>query len=397
MTADNLYHKYKDAIRFLPILAACVAISIWLSQYIDAYYFDKVVVPAMVTCSTSIALFCAWVIFRHSDGLRIRKFWGWTLLAWSASNILYLACWLIAPLSVMNIGAYKLTTHELLIGNLLAWIMLLYPTEALRPRWLNPKRALWQLLPVCALVVLDYIVPINLTPIITLYPLVLLAFLISHVRAYRIWCEENFSTLDDIDVQWIVRYMIIIVLMGVVFLYICLAHSHTRAFTQLWLVIFLFIYGTEQILFRRDPWLMVHQMDKEDAVTGTDDDEEKDDAYRVMLEQWMESEKPFLNTEFRLMDLQQVLPMNRTYLSRFLNRAFGCTFYQFVNGYRVEEAMWIMEGNPDVRIGDVSARCGFSSTTVFTRTFKNIAGITPREWMQREREYRKNGKPEQFK
>lgn len=111
----------------------------------------------------------------------------------------------------------------------------------------------------------------------------------------------------------------------------------------------------------------------------------------------MESEKPFLNTEFRLMDLQQVLPMNRTYLSRFLNRAFGCTFYQFVNGYRVEEAMWIMEGNPDVRIGDVSARCGFSSTTVFARTFKNIAGITPREWMQREREYRKNGKPEQLK
>lgn len=397
MTIPFLYQKYKYAMRFLLIMAVCVALSMWLSRYIDARYFDNVVTPVMVSCSTLCAFVGSWMIFRHAEGLRVRKVWGWTLLAWGVGDGLYVVCWLIAPNVVMNMGAYQLTTHELLIGNLLGWMLLLYPTEALRPGWMNWRRAVLHLLPLFVLVALDYVVPLNMAPAISMYPFVLLSFLISHVRAYRIWCEENFSTLDDIDVQWIVRYMSMVVLTGIVFMYICLAHSHTRAFTQLWLVIFLFIYGTEQILFRRDPWLMVHQMDKEDAVTGTDDDEEKDDAYRVMLEQWMESEKPFLNTEFRLMDLQQVLPMNRTYLSRFLNRAFGCTFYQFVNGYRVEEAMWIMEGNPDVRIGDVSARCGFSSTTVFTRTFKNIAGITPREWMQREREYRKNGKPEQLK
>ncbi len=382
MSTHSLCQKYKDAIRFLPIIAAFVATSILLSRYISDYYFDSVIAPVLIICSTAIALFCSWVTFRHADGLRTRKVWGWTVLAWGIANIAYLLCRFISQVPVMNMGAYQLTTHELFIGNLLGWLLLLYPTEALRPGWMNLSRALWQLIPVCVLVALDYVVPLNLAPIISLYPLVLLILLISHIRAYRIWCEENFSTLDDIDVQWIVRYLIIIILTGVVFLYICMSHSHTRGFTQLWLVIFLFVYGTEQILFRHDPWQMVHKLEKEEADAESADNNEANATYRKVLEDWMKSKKPYLNTKFQLIDLQQVLPMNRTYLSRFLHNEFDCTFYQFVNRYRIDEAMRLMNENRDMKLNEVSTRSGFSSPTVFTRIFTNFTGIKPREWIQ---------------
>ena len=103
-------------------------------------------------------------------------------------------------------------------------------------------------------------------------------------------------------------------------------------------------------------------------------------AYRKKLEQWMERKKPYTNPNFRLIDLQQVLPMNRTYLSQFIHREYGCTFYQFVNRYRIEEAQRLKLEQPDIKIGEVSARCGFSSPTVFTRTFTTITGLTPRQW-----------------
>lgn len=377
--------RYQSGVIFCLVLTACVAVSMVLSRLIPNDFFDHVVTPVLVASTTTVAWLGAWLMFRHSDGLRIRKAWGWTLVAWGAADGAYLVCWMLAPMSVMNMGAYELTTHELLIGNLLGWLLLLYPTEALRPRWLTVRRALWQLLPMCPLVALDYILPVNLTPVISLYPFALLVLLVTHMRAYKVWCEENFSTLDDIDVQWIIRYLIMLVLVGVVYLYLCLSHSHTRGFTQLWLVILMLAYSTERILFQRDPWTMVQpcQQEKSDEMEENVVPEAANTACRKKLEQWMESEKPYCNPDFRLIDLQQVLPMNRTYLSQFIHREYGCTFYQFVNRYRIEESMRLKLEQPDIKIGETSVRCGFSSPTVFTRTFTAIVGVTPRQWVKK--------------
>lgn len=329
--------RYQSGIVFCLALTTCVIVSMVLSRLIPDGFFDHVFTPVLVASTTTVACLGAWLMFRHSNGLRFRKVWGWTLVMWGLADGAYLVCWLISPTKMMDMSAYELTTHELLIGNLLGWLLLLYPTEALRPQWLNAKRALLQLAPMFALVALDYIVSVNLTPIISLYPFTLLGLLITHMRAYRIWCEENFSTLDDIDVQWIMRYLIMLVLVGVMYLYLCLSHSHTRGFTQLWLVIFMLAYSTEKIMFQGDPWTMVQSslQEKPDETEAIAVPEAMNAAYRKKLEQWMEHEKPYTNPNFRLIDLQQVLPMNRTYLSQFIHREYGCTFYQFVNRYRI--------------------------------------------------------------
>lgn len=113
--------QYKSAIRFGVILTACVALSLWLSRFIPEGYFDKVITPLMVICTTTIALGGAIIVFRHTDGLLLRKIWGWTLLIWGLGDGAYLLSMMSSPMPAMDMSAYQLTTYELLIGNLLGW------------------------------------------------------------------------------------------------------------------------------------------------------------------------------------------------------------------------------------------------------------------------------------
>ena len=103
-------------------------------------------------------------------------------------------------------------------------------------------------------------------------------------------------------------------------------------------------------------------------------------SYRLVLEQWMQNEKPYLNPDFKLLDLRQVLPLNRTYLSQLINKEYNCNFYQFVTKYRIDEAMRLMKEHPDIKMQEVAERSGFSSSTVFGRTFSRETGQTPHEW-----------------
>jgi len=368
---------------FIIVSTISVLLSLWLSHYIPAETFDKIISPLLFTSTVVVAYACAFLMFKHADGLRVRKAWGFALLFWGLVDTVYIVSSIVAPTEVMDMGAQHLTTHELLLGNLLGWVLLLYPTEAVRPGWMNFRHAMWQLLPMLVLVALDYVFPLNLRPLISLYPFALIPLLITHARAYHNWCEENFSTLDDIDVRWIVKYLWMVVLVGVVYMYICNTQSPTRGFTQLWFTIFMFVYSTEQILFRKDPWAMAHPIAHKELESAPDPSLEKSAALRQSLDEWMESEKPFVNPDFQLADLSAVLPMNRTYLSQFIKAEYGCTFYQFVSRYRVAEAKRLKLEQPNLKMDEIAARCGFSSRTVFSNVFTREEGVSPREWFKK--------------
>lgn len=377
----NVFTHYKAEIRFAVILVAVVAFSLWASRFIPDDYFDGAITPILMSASTAVALCCAWITARHTEGYRMRRLWVITLLLWGLLDGIYVISWLFMGKPVMNMGAYELTSMELALGNLLGWSLLLFPTEALRPGWLNPRRALYQILPMFALVALDHFLPVNLRILVALYPLVLLALLFTHVREYRLWCEDNFSSLEDIDERRIIRYIFVGLLIVAVYTYMCISHEHARGFTQQWLVIFTLVYGTNLILFRRDPWEQVLKSIKNN-VPEEEVQPQPNEAYRQALEEWMEKEKPYRNPDFKLVDLQNVLPLNRTYLSQFIHSEYGCSFYLFVNRYRIEEAKRLMADNPDMKMADISASCGFSSPSVFSRTFTAVTGQSPSEWVK---------------
>ena len=51
----------------------------------------------------------------------------------------------------------------------------------------------------------------------------------------------------------------------------------------------------------------------------------------------MAERKPYLRGDFKFMDVSEILPLNRTYLSRVFNDGFGDSFSGVVRDYRIRE------------------------------------------------------------
>jgi len=397
MTAfRDFWKNYKEEFFFFLLLSSFTVLSHWLSRFIPVDLVENVLLLALHSINTAVSFIGAWLLFRHADGLRIRKACAYALALWGIADLFFMIQTYFLNQPVLNVGSEALTVYMLLAGNFLGWLLLVYPTETLRPGWMTWKRALWQLLPMVVLCVADYFVPFDLRWLISLYPVVLFILVLTHIRAYRIWCENNYSSMEHIDVQWIVRYLIMLAVLGASYVYMMVSDNPCRGLTQNILICFMFVYSIEQILFRRDPWDNLIDTEKaapekSENETNVQTEELKKQLYSTsgqpekaqILEQWMETEKPYLNPNFKLIDLMQVLPMNRTYLSEFINATYGCPFYQFVTRYRIEEAKRIMRECPELKMADVAARSGFSSQSAFTKIFTKETGHTPREWYKK--------------
>lgn len=376
------YYEYRSEFAFgLGLLAAVIA-SYALAPLIPADLFNSLISPVQNTAIITVTLINTWAMMRHNEGIRVRKIYAWIMATLSVVMIVGVCYrWMVNAELEPAEGVFSFEGWELLGGDIIAWLLLAYPSELLRPGWLTWKNALTRLLPVIVIGVIDWFVPWDLRWLLALVPVVWVVLLFRHVRAYRKYCEDNFSSMEQTDEQWVIRYLVMILILGISYTYLCFSEEPTRLFTQQWLLFFVFVYTNDQVIFRSTAWIERVRVENEDT---KDDDAAKPSIYaeyRRALEQWMETDKPYLNPDFRLTDLMQVLPMNRTYLSQFINAEYDCTFYQFVTNYRVEEAKRLMSENPQLKMQDVADRCGFSSATVFGRIFARETGQTPTEWL----------------
>lgn len=378
----TFYYEYRSEAVFGIVLMAIVALSYLLSPLIPVDLFRSIIAPVQNTAVITVTLINTWAMFRHSEGLRIRRIFAWIMAALTVLFVVGI-CYRFKVNAELRPaeGIFSFEGWELMAGDLIAWLLLAYPAELLRPGWLTFKNALTRVLPVFVIGLIDWFVPWDLRWLLALVPLVWIVLLLHHLRAYRIYSEENFGSVEQTDEQWVIRYLVMIFVLGCSYAYLCFTEEPNRLFTQQWLLFFILVYTNDQVMFRSKPWIEgVEEEEKEDEMQtegGTDVNAE----YRRALEQWMETEKPYLNPAFRLTDLRHVLPMNRTYLSQFINVEYDCTFYQFVTNYRIEEAKRLMHDKPGLHIHEIAEQCGFSSPTVFGRVFARETGQTPTEWL----------------
>jgi AraC-like DNA-binding protein len=100
------------------------------------------------------------------------------------------------------------------------------------------------------------------------------------------------------------------------------------------------------------------------------------------LRRLMEEEKPYLDPELTLGALAGEAGLSASDLSRIINDAGGTNFYDFVNGYRVEEAKRLLaDGSQrDRSILDIAYGSGFRSKSTFNDSFKRLTGRTPKDF-----------------
>jgi len=374
----ELYYEHGSIALFAIGLSACVCLSYYFSRFIPEDVFANIVSPALHAGMIAAAVVGEIVMHRHIDGIRARRAWQCALIVWA---VIEAGMWIAEAffgISTLVRGVETIDRLDFIVRDMLAIVLLAYPMEVLCPKWLNWWRGVLLVLPSLLITLLDILLQEDLRALQIIYPVLIAGWLWSQIKVYRAKVEENFSTIENSAMPWLKVYLCVLTVIGLSYFYICFSYHPTRLFTQQWLVLLLLIYNTAQIVYRRRPW-------QESVMENAEDEEEKEEdplkaTYRANLEAWMESEKPYLNPDFRLTDLRQILPMNRTYLSQFINTEYGCSFYQYATNYRIEEAKRLMREHPDMKLQEVAEQSGFSSATTFSRTFMKETGMTATEW-----------------
>lgn len=103
-----------------------------------------------------------------------------------------------------------------------------------------------------------------------------------------------------------------------------------------------------------------------------------------VLDAVMRKEKPYTNTGLKSSDLAALAGCSSHDLSYIFNQHLEKSFYDYVNGYRVEEFKRLVEAVDTSRytLSALAEQCGFSSRASFFRHFKAITGLTPAEYMK---------------
>lgn len=84
-------------------------------------------------------------------------------------------------------------------------------------------------------------------------------------------------------------------------------------------------------------------------------------------------------------DLSNLIGMNRSAFYRSFKEITGCSPIEFLVRVRIKKAAKILSGDCKVNVTDVLAMCGFDNSSYFTKQFKSVIGITPREYLKRGR------------
>lgn len=325
---------------------------------------------------------------------------------------------------------YKyLSLPMLLYGSIYAYFFLLYPIEAFRPGWLTLKRSLLLLLPTLVIMAIYLIATsiFNVTsPIIDnwstlmdeldnitvwlklsilFYPLFGLVVMIRYRGNYREWCENNFASMENIDVKWLEHYIFSNMIITISCLVVVFSNDVRSVLMHNFIFLLFFLYAFYRVYFRRNPYPegffrvegswskngLEPMGPLSESITGEENDKLKRSIfmirlpeYTARLEEWMENEKPYLRKDFKLTDAMEILPLNRSYLSRLFNEGYGESFYHFVMRYRLAESRQLLISRPELSITAVASMAGFSSASVFCRAFTQEMKCSPLQWREKE-------------
>lgn len=105
------------------------------------------------------------------------------------------------------------------------------------------------------------------------------------------------------------------------------------------------------------------------------------------LKIFMGKEKPYLENELNLPQLASQLGVSPNHLSQAINERQSLNFFDFVNGYRIEEAKrQLIELEPKkYNVLSVALDSGFNSKSAFYTSFKKYTGLTPTQFRSDQR------------
>ena len=223
---------------------------------------------------------------------------------------------------------------------------------------------------------------------------------------YKKWSEDNYSSTDRMNISWLPFCALGFLCITVAYCFIVIYASLIWYIIHSIVIIIFFTYLFYKGLFHENPYpegFFRNTLDEEIAEktndypslhnieetpqTAKEDTvfSEKLPYYKEVVEKWMETSQPYLRVDFKLLDVAEVLPLNRTYLSRVFNESFGSSFSAVVQQYRLEEGRRLLLEHPDISVTQISHLAGFSSSSTFHHAFSKKMGMSPHAYRRKQR------------
>jgi AraC-like DNA-binding protein len=201
------------------------------------------------------------------------------------------------------------------------------------------------------------------------------------------------SNTVGINLKWLEYIVLLIFLTGIISgiynVYANLALPNTFMNVLFLFVVFSIAYYTlkQKEIFpmdkkQRDEIILIGENESPAELKRKLMPDDELDRFKVRLNQLMDQEKPYLDSELNLLKLAELLQLTSHQLSYVINTGFNENFFQFINKYRVEKAKELLlnEKMNKLSILGIAFESGFNSKTSFNTTFKKITGQTPSEF-----------------
>ena len=211
------------------------------------------------------------------------------------------------------------------------------------------------------------------------------------LRHYQSQIKNNYADIENVDLTWLKVLIIGFLVIKVQAVLVTLGYMTTidlhlsinypvigqiSNFMVMFLISFL-------IFFSLGVSNLFHGIDR--STLHNQEKQVTDPAQVEVLIHYMRESKPYLNQLLTLDNLAAQTFMPARQLSQVINRHFDKNFFEFINGYRIEESKILLakEENAKITMLEIMAQAGFNSKATFNTFFKKLVGETPTQ-------YRKN-------
>ena len=208
------------------------------------------------------------------------------------------------------------------------------------------------------------------------------------LKKHSLRIKDNFSSLDRINLNWlrnITLMALVIWVLGLVVEILQLYNYATSFTVSVPIAIAILIY-TMGYLGLKQPEIFsgtppVKELKKYERSGLTN--EKSQELYKKLL-QLMESQKPFTDSNLKLNQLAHMLKTSPNHLSQVINEECQQNFFNFINGFRIEEAkrMILDSSQQQLTLLSIAYDVGFNSKSAFNTAFKNHTRTTPSQFRQ---------------
>jgi AraC-like DNA-binding protein len=229
-----------------------------------------------------------------------------------------------------------------------------------------------------------------------LWNLIFLLLALKHYRKYRAWLDENFSDTERIKFNWLRNFLYVftfVFILGSIFDFTNNFVSNLSYIQYFYfqIVLALATYYLAIAGYLRSAEIepnfepaneIISKVSSENSVAKPLIANDELERLKMNLQNLMTNEKPYLEPQLTLADLSQRVGLNTTFLSYVINQGFGKNFNDFINDYRVAAVKEKLESGAakNLNLLGIAFECGFNSKATFNRTFKKIAGVSPKEY-----------------